>query len=396
MNKKDYYDVLGISKSANEQEIKRAYRKKAKQLHPDVNKSTTAEKDFKELNEAYDVLKDTNKRAAYDRFGHNAGANQSNFGKGGFGGGFNQGSHGFGDSFNFNDIFDQFFSGGNSSDQGNFSGTFFNQGNSNQRQGRDTLLELNIDFMDSLKGKSITIKVNTAEKCIKCHGTGAENVNDIVKCQTCNGHGVVQQSIGGLFLTKAECRECNGSGKIIKLKCNKCMGKKYVMVNKDVKIKIPEGIQNGQHIKVKGYGLPSTNGVIGDLYIKIKIKPHPIFRVENQCDIVVRVPIHFIKAAIGCKIMIPTPNGYKHITIPSGTQNNQKFKIKGVKGMKNNNHSGFFSLKAYGNFWVEINIIIPKESVYNREQISLLNKFSNNFEDKNYNQYLEQINKIKI
>lgn len=390
-NKKDYYDVLGLSKSATEQELKSAYRKKAKKLHPDINKTSTAEKDFKELNEAYDVLKDSKKRQAYDQFGHRAGANQSNFGKGGgFGGfngdfsGFSQQNFGGGQGFNFQDIFEDFLN------------PFGGRRKSNDANNAQQVYILLIDFMVAVHGGTKNITVESTEKCSQCHGTGAENIDSIFKCNTCAGSGHIQQSIGGLFSTNIVCPKCRGEGRIIEDPCKKCHGKKVTNVNKVIKVKIPAGIRNDQFIKIKSAGQMLSNGTIGDLYVQIKIQPHHIFQIENECDIVVVVPLNYLKAAIGCKITVPTTVGYETISIPDGTQNLQRFKIKNVKGMKNNTRNHFFNNKSYGDFWVEIHTFIPNNNKYSREELVNLKKIANSIKDGKYEKYLREINNLNL
>lgn len=337
MAKRDYYDVLGVSRKATNDELKKAYRKLAKKLHPDVNKERGAEQKFKEINEAYDVLKDSQKRKAYNAFGHNAGANRSNFnGQQNFGGGF--GSQGFG-NFNFEDL----FSG--------FGGTGGSNPFSQNAAGTDISYNRNISFMDSVNGKSIYIDTKTDVACKVCKGQKTLNPNDSTKCVTCNGKGQINQSLAGLFVTTMPCRTCQGQGKIIKNPCTNCSGKGINLENTRILIKIPPGINTGQSIKMPGKGqINRQSGHKGDLYIKIFVDKDPIFKREEN-DIVVNVPIYFTSVITGVEIVVPTLTDYENVTLPPGCVDKKRYRIKGVKGMpilKSQNSR--FSLKHYGDF----------------------------------------------
>ncbi len=339
MSKRDYYEVLGVAKDVNEADLKKAYRKLAKKYHPDVNKEADAEAKFKEINEAYEVLSDTQKRATYDQFGH-AGMDGANFsGQGGFGGGFG----GFDD---INDIFGSFFGGG------------FSQGQRRQstgpRRGEDRFMSMRIDFMDAINGftKEITLEVD--EQCSSCHGTGAFSSSDVKTCSTCQGRGQVntqQRTPFGVFQQTTVCPTCHGTGKEVTKKCEKCHGKGYEHKKVKLDIKIPAGIQSGQQIRVGGKGeLGANGGPNGDLYIEVIVNAHKLFKRQGN-DIRISVPISAVEATLGTKIDIPTVYGEVELTIPAGTQPNQQFRLRG-KGVK-------APRGGQGDQYVEVKIEIP-------------------------------------
>ena len=319
--KRDYYDVLGVSKTATDDEIKKAYRQLAKTYHPDVNKDHDAEEKFKEVQEAYDVLKDPQKRATYDQFGHAAfdapGGQQSGFG--GFGG------------FDFDDIFGSFFGGG-ARQQARPGGPI---------RGQDSLTRIKINFMDAINGREVNLKVTFDEQCSHCHGSGAESPNDVVTCPTCNGAGSVlqqQQTLFGTMQSQVTCPKCRGSGKIVKENCHACSGKGYNRVKSDLKIKVPAGINNGQQIRVAGKGKRGENGgENGDLYIEIQIAPHEYFTRDGN-DIHITIPLDFVDVALGTDIEVPTVYDTVTMKVPAGTQPNTvlRLKGKGVKAMRGN------------------------------------------------------------
>ena len=369
-NKRDYYDVLGVSKDATADEIKKAYRKLAMKYHPDVNKEPGAEDKFKEINEAYSVLSDESKRRNYDQFGF-AGADG-----GGFGGG--QGFSGFGDFGDFGDIFGSFFGGG-------FGGG--SARNSNRpRQGNDHYMRMNIDFMDAVFGKTETISLEVDEPCKHCHGSGAESESDIETCPKCHGSGVIMDRVQtpfGVVQQQRTCDECHGSGKKIRKKCHVCNGKGYEHRKVKLDIKIPEGIQSGQQIRIAGKGgLGENGGPNGDLYIEIIVKPHKLFTRDGN-HIYITVPISAIDATIGTKIQVPTVHGDVELVIPEGTQPGQKFRLKG-KGV----HSARL---GQGDEFVEVKVEIPKhvskkerelyEEIRTGEHISPFERFRNKFMD---------------
>ena len=318
MDKRDYYEVLGVSKSASDDDIKKAYRTLAKKFHPDVSSESNAEAKFKEVQEAYDVLSDSTKRSQYDQFGH-AGMNP-NFGQGGFGGA------GF-EGFDFGDIFSSFFGGGRTS-----------AGQRNRpRKGSDIQRRMTVSFEESIFGKKETMRVPVYDECHVCHGTGAASSKDIHTCSRCHGTGYVvveQQSLFGRTQTRAACPTCHGTGKEIINKCSNCNGEGVEKTNKDVEIKVPEGIETGQQIRLEGFGNKgSSGGPNGDLYIVFEVHPSSVYTREGD-DIVVEVEITFSQAALGDEIEVPTVYGNVLLKIPSGTQSHTKFRLRG-KGAPN-------------------------------------------------------------
>ena len=339
MNKKDYYEVLGVKKDASDEEIKRAFRKLAKQYHPDVNKEPGADEKFKEIGEAYSVLSDPNKRSQYDQFGHAAFQNGAGgaSGAGGFGGfDFN--------NFDFGDIFDDLFGGG-------FG---FGRGKKSKRsqKGADSLVRVNLDFMEAIKGCKKTIKIDLNDTCDKCNGAGGFNEKT---CSTCNGRGrvVVQQnSLFGVFQTETTCPDCKGAGNTYVEKCNKCNGKGVVKQTKEIEVDVPAGVDTGNKLRISGKGEAGINGgPNGDIYIEFNVKDHPIFEREDD-DIYLEVPITITDAILGCKKEIPTLDNNVILEIKPGTQNLTKLKLKG-KGVKNVN--GRFT----GDFYAVINVVVP-------------------------------------
>lgn len=338
--KRDYYEVLGVSKSASADEIKKAYRKLAKKYHPDVNKETDAEVKFKEVQEAYEVLSDANKKATYDQFGH-AGMDGANAGFGGFG----QGD--FGGFGGFQDIFDSFFGGG-----GQRSGST-RQG---PMQGNDRFMSMNIPFMDAMTGTKKTFNLNVDEQCSHCHGSGAESPSDVQTCSTCNGRGRVlqqQRTAFGVFQSEAVCPTCQGKGQTVTRKCHQCDGAGYETKRMEVDLSIPKGINSGQQLRVMGKGERGVNGgPNGDLFVEINVQNHPTF-VREGSTIFMSVPISVVDATLGTKLEIPTVHGDVELTIPEGTQPNQKFKLK-AKGAPIINSNNF------GDQIVEVKVEIDK------------------------------------
>ena len=357
-SKRDFYEVLGISKTANADELKRAYRKKAKQYHPDICKEPDAEEKFKEVQEAYEVLSDDNKRAAYDRYGHAAfeqGAGGA--GAGGFGG------FGFED-VDLGDIFGSFFGGGGSR----------RQRQNGPRRGDDHLMRLEIDFMDAINGIKKDIKVTYDAECSHCHGSGAKTPNDVQTCSHCNGTGTVskqQQSPFGTFVTQTTCPHCNGTGKEIKVKCPDCHGKGYINKTVTVQLDIPAGINDGQQLRVAGKGGRGANGgPNGDLFVEIRVRNNTHFVREGR-NIYMTIPISSIDATLGCEVDVPTVQGDVKVKIPAGTQSGTTLRLKG-KGVKDLRGS------SYGDQMVKVDVKIPtklsskEKTLY--EQLQKLNK----------------------
>lgn len=337
MSKRDYYDILGVQKDASEEEIKKAYRALAKKYHPDVSKEENAEAKFKEVQEAYDVVGDSEKRKNYDRFGA-AGAN-SNFGGGGFGG--------FGNFGGFSDIFDSFFGGGTSQRRANPNGP---------KRGRDIERGINITFEEAVLGAKKDLNLEVEEDCHVCGGTGAESQKDIETCKTCNGHGFVeveQRTILGTMRSQEACRTCGGKGKTIKNKCNHCKGAGREKVSKDITVNIPAGIDSNMNLRMTGYGEGGKNGgENGDLYLRFSVRPHKVFVRKND-DIKLTIPISFGQAALGDTIEIPTIYGDVELVIPAGVQPGTVLKLRG-KGVKDVNGN------KKGDQLVTLKVEVPK------------------------------------
>ncbi len=342
MSQKDYYDILGVSKNASDDEIKRAYRKLAKKYHPDINKEHGSEEKFKEVQKAYEVLSNADKRAAYDRFGHAGVDGQGGFGQGGFSdfGGFN----GFGD---VGDIFEQFFGG--------FGGGTSRR-STGPRKGEDIRIKMTISFEEACFGVEKEINLQREEECTRCAGTGAKSKNDIKTCSKCSGRGVVssvQQTILGRVQTQHECPDCHGTGKVIKDKCSECGGIGKKRQTSTIKVKIPEGINDGQQIRLSGKGNAGINGgPTGDLYIFFSVTPDEFFIREGN-DIYCELPLTFSQAALGAEIEIPTIHGKVKLTIPAGTQSQTKLRLKnkGVKSLRTN---------KYGDQYIIVKVVTPR------------------------------------
>ncbi|MFD2046113.1 molecular chaperone DnaJ [Ornithinibacillus salinisoli] len=316
MSKRDFYEVLGLDQGASKDEIKKAYRKLARQYHPDVNKEAGAADKFKEVKEAYETLNDDQKRAQYDQFGH-AGMNGQGFG--GFGGG----AQDFG---GFGDIFDMFFGGGGRRQDPNAP-----------RQGADLQYTMVLDFEEAIFGKETDISIPKEENCDTCHGSGAKPGTKTKTCSHCNGSGQLnteQNTPFGRVVNRRVCHHCNGSGKIIPEKCNTCSGTGKVKKNKKIHISIPAGIDEGQQIRVSGKGEPGANGgPAGDLYVVIQIREHDFFEREGD-HIYCELPLTFAQAALGDEVEVPTVHGKVKLKVPAGTQTGKTFRLKG-KGAPN-------------------------------------------------------------
>ena len=355
MAKRDYYEVLGVSKDATEEEIKSAFRKKAKEFHPDINKSPDAPEKFKEAQEAYACLSDKENRAKYDQFGHAAFENSY----GNAGGGSYQGGNPFG-NFDFGDIFDDLFSGG----FGGFGGFGSSSRNTTRaRKGADTLYGMKIDFMDAVYGTKKDIELEYYENCDDCDGKGGHGETI---CSECNGKGtVVRQTntILGTIQTRSTCPECKGKGKTYKSRCNTCKGNGKVKVTKTLTIDIPAGIDDGEQLRVSGKGEPGLNGgPNGDLYIEIRITPHEFYKREGN-DVYVDMPVTITDLCLGCKKTVKTMDGYVDIKIKEGSQPGDILRVKG-KGINNPD-----SWKK-GDFYLVLKLIIPTS--LSRKQKSIL------------------------
>jgi len=352
--KKDYYEILGINKDASEEEIKKAYRKMALKYHPDRNSSDKdAEKKFKEINEAYQFLGDSDKRARYDQFG-------SAEGMGGFDFRDFQG-RGFSDFGNFSDIFDSFFGGGATRQDER----------TRPHKGANLRYNLEINFEDAAFGKETKIKIPSWETCPRCKGSGAEPGTSPQTCPDCHGTGQIrktQSTLFGQFVNVQTCPRCNGTGKIIKNRCSNCNGTGKIKTTKIVKVKIPAGVNSGHQLRISGMGEPGERGgPSGDLYIVLYIKPHKLFK-RDGIDIIFNYSISFVKAALGGSIFVPTLEGERaKIKIPAGTQSDTIFRLRG-KGIYK------IGTKQRGSEYIKIIVETPKR--LNNEQKSLLYDFA--------------------
>lgn len=350
-DKRDYYEVLGVSKTASADEIKKAYRTLAKKYHPDINKEPGAEEKFKEINEAYSVLSDEQKRANYDQFGFEDPT-------GGFGGG--QGFQGFSGFGGFEDIFSSFFGGGGRT-----------SGRGGNRRGNDVEKQMSITFDEAIKGCKKIIRVTVDEECTQCGGSGAYSKSDIHICDRCNGQGSIyvdQRTFFGTARTQTVCPKCGGKGQSIDRKCEKCGGKGRIKRTKDVEITIPAGIDNGMSIRVEGAGEAGIDGgQPGDLFIRIKVEPHKVF-VRNGNDIELVIPISFAQAALGDTIEVPTVGDNVSMKIPAGTQTGTRFRLrgKGIKGIRSS---------STGDEYVTVKVETPTNLT--AEQKDLLEKLEN-------------------
>ena len=357
--KRDYYEVLGVEKSASEDEIKKAYRKLAKANHPDLHPGDKeCEERFKEINEAYEVLSDPDKRAKYDQFGH-AAFDPSAGGPGGAGfGGFG----GFGDIFGggFGDIFGDIFGGGFGGGQPQRSGP---------RRGENLRVRLNITFEEAAFGCEKEINVGRVEQCPDCKGTGCAPGTTPEVCPDCKGTGSVrttQRTPFGVVQTSGACKKCGGHGKIIHQPCPRCGGRGAVRKNQTIKVKIPAGIDDGQTLRVRGEGNTGLNGgPNGDLMVTVSVRSHPLFTRQGQ-DVYCEMPITFTQAACGAEVEVPTLDGKVRYTIGEGTQTGTTFRLKG-KGIP------YVNGRSRGDQYVTVVVETPTRLT--REQKDLLRKF---------------------
>lgn len=351
MSKRDYYEVLGVSKSASKDEIKKAYRKLSKKYHPDLNKEPDAAEKFKEVKEAYEVLSDDQKRANYDQYGFT----DPNQGFGGFGG-----SSDFGGFGGFEDIFNTFFGGGGSR----------RHDPSAPRQGADLQYTMTLSFEEAAFGKETDIEIPREENCKTCNGTGAKPGTKPETCEHCHGTGqlnVEQNTPFGKIVNRRVCHHCNGTGKIIKQRCSTCGGTGKVKKRRKIHVKIPAGIDDGQQLRMAGQGEAGTNGgPSGDLYIVFHVRAHEFFE-RNADDIYCEMPITFVQAALGDEIEVPTLHGKVKLKIPSGTQTGTKFRLKG-KGVPNVHGYGI------GDQHIQVRIVTPTK--LSEKQKHILREFA--------------------
>ncbi len=369
--KRDYYEVLGIQKGASEDEIKKAYRKMAKQYHPDLHPGDeeAAEK-FKEVNEANEVLSDPQKRQRYDQFGH-AGVDPS-YGAGA-GGGFG-GFGGFsGGGMDFGDIFDTFFGGG----MGGMGGSRGSSPNAPKR-GADISINLDISFMEACKGIRHEVEITRSETCDSCNGSGAKAGTTAKTCPECNGSGQVrfqQRSILGMVTSTRPCSKCGGKGKVIETPCPSCHGGGRVQKKKKISVNVPAGIDDGQILRVAGEGHVGTNGGSrGDLNVRISVRKDPLFE-RRGFDVWTEIPITYAQAVLGAKVTVPTIDGNVTYDIPEGTQPDTVFRLRG-KGIQRLQREG------RGDQMVKVILEVPKN--LKKEQKEALEAFSNMLTEKNY------------
>jgi molecular chaperone DnaJ len=375
-NKRDYYEILGVNRGATEEEIKKAYRKEAKKYHPDLNPGDKeAERKFKEVNEAYEVLSDSQKRARYDQFGH-AGVDP-NFGAGGAGaGGF--GGFDFGD---LGDIFEGFFGGG--------FGTSRRANPNAPRRGNDIHTSYTIGFFEACKGVKKEIDITKMDTCSECHGSGARAGTHANTCPDCSGSGqvrITQRTPLGSITTTRTCSRCGGKGKIIEQPCPKCSGSGRMRVAKKIVVDIPAGIDDGQTISLRGQGDNGINGgPPGDLNITISVRPDALFRREGY-DIWCEIPITYTQAVFGDELTVPTIDGKVKYTIPEGTQPGTVFRLRG-KGVQRLNGRGT------GDQFVEVTVEVPKNLT--KAQKDALKLFEESLTEKQYEKRKGFFDKIK-
>jgi molecular chaperone DnaJ len=352
MAKRDYYEILGLDRSADDKAIKSAFRKKAKELHPDQNRDdTSAEQKFKEVNEAYEVLKDSQKRAAYDQFGHAA------F-EGGMGGG---GPGGFGPEFahSMEDIFENFF--------GEFmGGRCGGRGQPGRQRGADLRYDMEITLEQAFEGKTAEIRVPTSVQCTECTGSGAKPGTSPSTCQTCHGHGKVRTS-QGFFTIEQTCRACQGRGEVIDEACEKCDGEGRVHQHRTLSVNIPAGVEDGTRIRLAGEGEAGLRGgPTGDLYIFLTVKPDRFFQRDGS-DLFCRVPISMVTAALGGQIDVPTLEGaVTRVKVPPGTETGKRFRLRG-KGMP------VLRSSMTGDMYIQVEVETPKN--LSKRQRELLEEF---------------------
>ncbi|MDO4719474.1 MAG: molecular chaperone DnaJ [Peptostreptococcaceae bacterium] len=374
MEKRDYYEVLGVAKDATEQELKKAYRKMAMKYHPDKNQGDKeSEEKFKEVNEAYEVLSDPEKRKTYDQFGHAGFA--GGFGQGGFSGGFG----------GFEDIFDAFgdiFGGG-------FGGGFSSRGSrrAGPRKGADVRIRMEIKFEEAAFGVEKEISIQQEQECHTCHGSGAKDGTSAKTCPTCQGTGEARQQVRtpfGTMMNVGICPSCKGEGRIIEEKCTVCYGQGKVKKPRKILVKIPQGVEEGTIVRLSGEGqLGSKGGPRGDLQVILTVKPHPLFKREGN-TVYMDMPITFVQAALGDEVEVPTLDGKVKYKIPEGTQTGTAFKLRG-KGIP------YLRSAHRGDQIVRVMVEVPKKlsdkqkdilKEFAKESGNEVNEQSRNFFDK--------------
>lgn len=363
MSKRDSYEVLGLTKNASEDEIKKAYRKLARQYHPDVNKAPDAEEKFKEMKEAYDTLSDPSKRARYDQFGHEN--PQTGYGGADFG--------------DFGDIFDMFFGGGGKR----------NRNPNAPRRGADLQYNMRIDFKEAVFGKETDITIPREEECDVCFGSGAKPGTKVVACSVCKGTGqqeVAQNTPFGRIVNRRTCTTCQGKGKIVKERCHECHGSGRVKKRKKIHIKVPAGVEDGSQLRVSGEGEPGSNGgPPGDLFIVLHVYSHDFFE-RNGDNVYCEVPITFTQAALGDELEVPTLDGKVKLKIPEGTQTGTNFRLKG---------KGVPRLRFTGRGDQHIKIVVVTPTKLTEQQKELLREYGKLNGDETHHQQKSFFEKMK-
>jgi molecular chaperone DnaJ len=353
---RDYYDILGVSRSASKQDIKKAFRQLARQYHPDVSNDNNADERFKEINEAYEVLNDDQKRAAYDRFGH-AGVRNDGTGFSGF--------EGFG---SVADIFEEFFNAG--------FGTAGRRRRRGPKRGADMRHDLYITFEEAVFGTEKEVEIRRPEICPECSGSGAEPGTQPITCTTCNGSGEVrrvQQSILGSFVNVSTCPQCQGSGELIPQVCSRCRGQKLVQATRSITVKVPAGVDSDTQIRLSGEGAPGQNGgTPGNLYVVIHVESHPYFQRRGD-DIWLDLQINVAQAALGDEVTVPTLDGDEPLKIPPGTQSGMVMRLRD-KGVPHLDRSGRGAPMGRGDQHVMIQVTVP--TTLSEEQKDLFQKLA--------------------
>ncbi len=373
--KRDYYEVLGVPRTASEDEIKKAYRKLAKKYHPDLNPGDKqAEERFKEVNEAYEILSDKDKKARYDQFGH-AGVDP-NYGAGAGAGGF---GGGFGGGIDLDDILGSVFGGGFGG-FGGFGGSTRRANPNAPRRGADIRVSLVLSFMEAVHGCKKTVSVSRQDTCPECHGTGAAPGTSPETCPDCGGRGTVtvqQRTPFGVMQSSRPCSRCGGKGQIIKKPCQKCHGTGHVTNNKRVEVNIPTGIDDDQSLRLAGLGDAGANGgPAGDLIVLVSVRPDTLFERDGY-DVHVTVPITYSQAVTGADVVVPTIDGKVQYTVPEGTQSGTVFRLRG-KGIQ------YVNGRGHGDQYVKVVVEIPKKLT--KTQREALRAFEDTLKDDNYEQ----------
>ena len=377
-NKRDYYEVLGVSKGASEEEIKKAYRGLAIKYHPDKNPgSKEAEENFKEVGEAYEVLRDPKLRAQYDRFGHEGVRQEfARAGEGGFGG-----FGGLGDAFR---VFEELFGRGESSIFDDFVGGPGTREYAGER-GADLQYKVELTLEESAYGVEKRINIARFEQCPKCRGSGAKPGTGKTTCPACHGHGQVRNQVGFFSLAQT-CSNCRGIGEIIKSRCQKCRGQGKVEQKRDIKVKVPPGIDTGSRLRIGSEGDTGLRGApSGDLYVAIRILPHEIFERHND-DVYCRVPVSFSQAALGTEVDVPTLNGKIKMTIPSGTQSGKTFRVRG---------RGIPHVHGYGRGDEYVEVLVETPTKLTKAQKELLRDLAESEEEASYPMRKSFMNRAK-